>query len=116
MDNGSEVPQSDLAGATALVSVGIGSPKAFEAQIMHLEAQVTPLRWPDHHRYSSQDVELILQKSRGLDYVVVTEKDAAKLGELWPQDERQPLVAGLHVVWEQDADRVVSALDALIAH
>jgi len=111
-----EVPPTDLAGSTVLVSAGIANPEVLEAQITGLGTDVTPLRWPDHHRYSSRDVELILQKAQGVDYVVVTEKDAAKLGELWPHDDRQPLVAGLHVDWGQDDDRVVSALDALIAH
>jgi len=99
-----------------LVSAGIGLPEAFEAQIMQLGARVTRLRWRDHHRYSNHDVRIMLQNSAGVDYVVVTEKDATKLEPLWPLGVAAPLVAQLDVDWGNDYERVVSALDALIAH
>jgi len=110
------LPPSQVRGCRVLASTGIALPEVFEAQIVQLGARVTGLRWRDHHRYSKHDVRVMLQNSAGVDYVVVTEKDATKLEPLWPPGVAAPLVAQLDVDWGNDYERVVSALDALIAH
>ena len=110
------LPPGRIRGCRVLASTGIGLPEAFEAQIRQLGARVTSLRWRDHHPYSNHDVRIMLQNSTGVDYVVVTEKDATKLGQLWPVGAAAPLVAQLDVHWGNDYEMVVSALDALIAH
>ena len=109
-------PPGRIQGCRVLTATGIGLPDAFEAQIMLLGAHVTQLRWQDHHHYTNRDIGVMLQKSMGVDYVVVTEKDAAKLEALWPSGAAAPLVAQLDVDWGNDYRRIVSALDALIAH
>jgi len=110
------MPLGKIHGCHVLASTGIGLPDAFEAQITQLGANVTRLRWRDHHQYTKHDVDVMLQNSSGVDYVVVTEKDAAKLETLWPAGAKAPLVAQLDVDWGNDYRRIVSALDALIAH
>jgi tetraacyldisaccharide-1-P 4'-kinase len=63
--------------------------------------------YPDHHRFTSTDVrELAARGARaGAEAVLVTAKDAVKLGPLWPADARLPLwwVGCLpEVVWGQE--------------
>jgi tetraacyldisaccharide-1-P 4'-kinase len=60
-------------------------------------------------------VEHLLQASAVVDYVVVTEKDAAKLRPQWPADVPEPLVASLEVRWELGRAAVATALDAAAA-
>ena len=110
------LPPSSVRGCRVLASTGIGLPDAFEAQLVRLGAHVTRLRRRDHHPYSKRDVRVMLQNSTGVDYVVVTEKDVTKLEPLWPVRAAALLVAQLDVDWGNDYERVVSALDALIAH
>jgi tetraacyldisaccharide-1-P 4'-kinase len=97
-------------------ATGIADPTVFEAQLTRLGADITCLQWPDHHAYRDSDIALMFQKSRRLDYVVVTEKDAAKLERRWPRHAVPLLVAQLDVDWGNNYERVVSALDALVAH
>jgi len=55
-----------------------------------------------------------VRAAAGVDYVVVTEKDAVKLRARWPADAPEPLVAELDVHWERNEAAVVRALDTLL--
>jgi tetraacyldisaccharide 4'-kinase len=79
------------AGAPVAVLSGIGRPDAFERQITDAGAVVeVSFRFPDHHRYTGRDVAWILEQSesRGVDVVLTTEKDWAKLSRLDPPQGR----------------------------
>ena len=70
--------------ARPLVFSGIARPADFERMLE--QRGVTPAtthRFRDHHRYTSADVEVLLQKARGTgaDGFVTTAKDAVKLDE-----------------------------------
>jgi tetraacyldisaccharide-1-P 4'-kinase len=70
------------------------------AQCREVGARVTLLAWPDHHGYPARDVERLLHVAAGVDYVVVTEKDAVKLETRWPAKATPVLVADLGVQWD----------------
>lgn len=69
-----------------LALAGIARPDRFFAAAARQVAVGRRMRFPDHHRYTADDVRRILKP--GLP-VLTTEKDAVKLHPLWP--EGQPL-------------------------
>ena len=79
--NGQSAGLSALAGRKVLALSGLGSPDSFEGSLEALGAQVVPLRFADHHRYSADDWQRIAlaAEQAGTDLVVTTEKDAVKL-------------------------------------
>ena len=79
LSDGASRPLEDLRGLRVLAVSGLGSPESFEGSLQALGAQVTPLRFPDHHRYEATDWEAIAAAAREADALVVTtEKDAVK--------------------------------------
>jgi tetraacyldisaccharide-1-P 4'-kinase len=113
MRTGNPLELEQLEGARVLASAGVGDPDAFAEQCRELGALVQLAPWRDHHRYSSSDVRRLLQAAGEVDYVVVTEKDAAKLRSCWPVEAAGPLVAALEVRWEHGRTLVETALDAV---
>ncbi len=72
-------------GAAALVFSGIGNPQAFEETVCSLGVKIVgQLRFPDHHRYTRQDMDRIAGDAarNGTDLAITTEKDAVKLSGL----------------------------------
>jgi tetraacyldisaccharide 4'-kinase len=68
---------------------GVGRPDTFERQVADAGARLeAAFRFPDHHRYSPNDVEWIVGEanSRGIETVVTTEKDWVKLRALGPPE------------------------------
>ncbi len=84
---GEEMPVSAIAGKRILAIAAIGNPGAFFRQLESLGASVVPLRFPDHHAFTSRDVRKIANFMGGLDFVVCTLKDAVKLAPIWPAGE-----------------------------
>lgn len=90
-----------LRGRRVVVACGIADPGSFATQCRGLGLRVARLvAWGDHHAIGEADVTHVLQAAAVADYVVVTEKDAAKLRSRWPAGRPEPLVAALEVVWE----------------
>jgi tetraacyldisaccharide 4'-kinase len=81
LQTGQERPLKDLQGMKVVAVSGLGCPESFEEGLAGLGAKVTPLRFPDHHRYVEADWEPIARsaKAAGADLVVTTDKDAVKL-------------------------------------
>jgi len=115
MRSGEHVALERLEGARVIASAGIGDPDAFAEQCRELGALVRLAPWRDHHRYSSSDVRRLLHAAGEVDYVVITEKDAAKLRSCWPAEAADPLVAALEVRWERGRAAVETALDTVAA-
>jgi tetraacyldisaccharide 4'-kinase len=70
---------------------GIGDPQSFENMICALGAEIgKAFRFPDHHNYTKEDIDNIVQHCResDIDTVITTEKDAVKLSAI-----RYPLSA-----------------------
>ena len=68
-----------LAGRKILAACGIGNPGAFRRTLEVLGAQVTLRPLPDHHAWTEADVALVNAAAKGMDTVMVTEKDWVKL-------------------------------------
>jgi tetraacyldisaccharide 4'-kinase len=103
-----------LQGRRVVAASAIADPGAFVAQTKATGAQVQVATWKDHHVYRPEDVAWLAHAARRADHLVITEKDAVKLRERWPQDAPEPLVAVLDLTWERGGPDVAVALDAVV--
>jgi tetraacyldisaccharide 4'-kinase len=103
-----------LAGKRVVAASGIADPDAFVAQVKRTGAAVQVATWKDHHDYRDEDVAWLAHAARRADHVVITQKDAVKLRDRWPQSVPEPLVAVLDLEWEEGGDRIAAALDAVV--
>jgi tetraacyldisaccharide 4'-kinase len=71
----------ELAGRRVLAVSGLGNPASFESSLQQAGAEVSSLRYPDHHSYTGADLERIAreQTARQAELVFLTAKDAVKL-------------------------------------
>jgi tetraacyldisaccharide 4'-kinase len=113
--SGRSVAAATLAGRRVVAASGIADPDAFVAQVKSTGAAVQAATWKDHHDFRDEDVAWLAHAARRADHVVITEKDAVKLRDRWPAAVPEPLVAVLDLAWERDGDRIVAALDAVVA-
>lgn len=113
--SGRSVDAATLAGRRVVAASGIADPDAFVAQVKSTGAAVQAATWKDHHDFRDEDVAWLAHAARRADHVVITEKDAVKLRDRWPAAVPEPLVAVLDLAWERDGDRIVAALDAVVA-
>ena len=59
---------------------GIARPESFEQSVRQAGLPFAEhIKFPDHHHYTRDDLELIAGKARGCDLLLTTEKDAVKL-------------------------------------
>jgi len=103
-----------LAGKRVVAASGIADPDAFVAQTKATGAAVQVATWKDHHDYRDEDVAWLAHAARRADHVVITQKDAVKLRDRWPNSVPEPLVATLDLTWEDGGERIVAALDAVV--
>jgi tetraacyldisaccharide 4'-kinase len=103
-----------LAGKRVVAASGIADPDAFVAQVKGTGAAVQVATWKDHHDYRDEDVAWLAHAARRADHVVITQKDAVKLRDRWPQSVPEPLVAVLDLEWEEGGQRIEAALDAVV--
>ena len=114
MVSGTRQPASSLAGKRVVAASGIADPDAFVAQTKATGAAVQVATWKDHHDYRDEDVAWLAHAARRADHVVITQKDAVKLRNRWPNSVPEPLVAMLDLEWEQGGERIIAALDAVV--
>lgn len=78
---------------------GIGNPGSFKSLVENLGAQISlDFEFPDHHDYSAEELNMIAGKIKesGIDTIVTTEKDAARIGrECVPDSGLNFLVVGI---------------------
>jgi tetraacyldisaccharide 4'-kinase len=73
------VPLSELRGKRVLVASGIGNPKAFEATLTNLGAQIVgSLRLADHENHADAVWDWVSRNKRAIDWILMTEKDAMR--------------------------------------
>jgi tetraacyldisaccharide-1-P 4'-kinase len=94
-----------------LAAAGIGDPEAFGAQLRALGAAVELRAFRDHYAYDASDARRLAVDGQAADQVVMTEKDAVKLRQLWPEDVAEPLVGVLEVCWENAGEEIEHALN-----
>lgn len=76
------IPSIEAKNYYALVVCGIANPKPFLEHSEQMFKDIIPMVYPDHHNYSVQDVENILQKFETIaepKLIITTEKDYVKL-------------------------------------
>jgi tetraacyldisaccharide 4'-kinase len=77
---GAEIGVDALRGRRVCALSSIGNPVSFEALLAALGAQVTPARFPDHHRFGEHDVKQVVEAMRGqAEILVTTQKDQVRL-------------------------------------
>ena len=64
---------------TPLVLCGIAQPKYMIDYVRTLYPQAELMAYPDHHHYTSEDIEAIMEKAKHFDFVLTTEKDIQRL-------------------------------------
>ena len=112
-----EIPKTEGA---VLAFCGIARPEQFFAGLDAGEVRVAARRaFPDHHRYSIQDVQSLIAASRasGAKALLTTEKDLVRLGRLCAHfADNIPLQSvGLRVVIEQESDHIGALLSRIKA-
>ena len=73
-----------VAHSHCIVFSGIGNPKSFEELMANTEVHIVKhFIFADHHWYSDRDINKIIdsRKKTNADYIITTEKDAARLRE-----------------------------------
>jgi len=83
--SGPPVELDEIRDRRVLAVSAIGNPESFEQSLRQLGAEVTPLRYDDHHYYTLQDLQEIAAAAHAqqADFVAITAKDAVK----WPDQE-----------------------------
>lgn len=64
---------------TPLVLCGIAQPKYMIDYVRTLYPQAELMAYPDHHHYTSEDIEAIMERAKHFDFVLTTEKDIQRL-------------------------------------
>ncbi len=70
-----------------LLLTGIANPAPLEQHLQATGARVHTLSFPDHHRFSDKDLQLVAHTYNAIDstdkLIVTTEKDAQRLADVW---------------------------------
>ncbi|MDD5409289.1 MAG: tetraacyldisaccharide 4'-kinase [Candidatus Omnitrophica bacterium] len=86
LDKPAEILRTDsFQGKSAVIFSGIGSPQLFENTVSSLGVKIAQaLRFADHHDYTQADLDGIIEcaRTRNLDTIITTEKDAVKIARL----------------------------------
>ena len=107
---GESLRASVLADAEVLAISGIGTPRAFEAQLRAAGARVTSASFGDHHRFGAADAASLASRARGTTWVVCTLKDAVKLSAIWPREAPALWYLSQRVFVESGADVLQAVL------
>lgn len=112
------LPLNALAGRRLLAISAIGDPRAFEEQLAALGATIESRSFPDHHRFTADEVERLSRTAaelthlggEGFPVVVCTLKDAVKLAPRWPREAPRLW----YVSQQPEVESGSAELDALI--
>ncbi len=105
-----------LKGRRAMIACALANPASFRREVESLGVTVLDtFRWPDHHAYTSGDVEHLLEAARrsAAQVVLTTEKDAVKLARVAAGGALEPMARvirlGVEVVEGQgELDRLLA--------
>jgi tetraacyldisaccharide 4'-kinase len=83
---GSSLSTDDIKHYDVLLITGIANPKPFEAYISLYAASVQTVNFPDHHAFSTKDINRIAAKWNNIQsankILLTTEKDAVRIQEM----------------------------------
>lgn len=109
----SRLPLTVLAGREAHVLVAIADPTAFVRQLEALGSHVSATVYPDHHHFSTTEIERFAQSLSADGLAICTLKDAVKLKERWPRQAPPLWYVSQHVIVERGVGGVDRILDDL---
>jgi lipopolysaccharide heptosyltransferase II/tetraacyldisaccharide 4'-kinase len=84
-----EHPLTALGGLAALAFAGLARPRVFQDALAKLEVDLRGFKaFPDHHAFTAGDLDnlLLTARSAGVQALVTTSKDWARLGQKWEGD------------------------------
>ncbi len=99
LDGTGSVASEKLRYKTVLACAAVAVPEAFFHQLEMVGVFVFRMPFRDHHHFPEKSLKKVVQKAKGVDYVVVTQKDAVKLRGRWPAGAPEVLVANLELLW-----------------
>ena len=114
-DPGARLPLGALAGASVLAIAAVGNPDAFFAQLRRAGANVAARGFPDHHRFTREEVERLAAVAPAGGMAVCTLKDAVKIAPLWPADAAALWYVSQPVRVGWGAEHFERLMDALLA-
>lgn len=101
---GEQRPLASIANQRVVVATAIGNPAAFVATCETMKADVVAtMFFPDHHHYSTADIDRIQQSARtaNADTILTTLKDLVKI----PQDQSNFQAVQIDTVFESEAHK-----------
>lgn len=110
-DEGWQGPEV-LKGQRVFAFAGLGRPAGFSTHLEDAGAEVAAYRWfPDHHRYTADDIETVLAEAAAVNAVpVTTAKDAVKLPSdtgVWVVEAAMvPVEGGWERLWRVEPEVV----------
>lgn len=108
---GGERALTDVRGTRILAVSGIANPTPFLRTLSDAGAVLDVATFGDHHRFGAVDVDRLLARARGVDFVVCTLKDAVKLRQSWPQSGPGLWYVSQRVEPIEGASEIEAALD-----
>ena len=98
-DNSQKLRLEEISGKRVAALSGVGSPEYFEKILAGFgPKQLVPVRFLDHHYYSSADISKIDRLASSCDLIITTEKDAVKLvNKLLPETKLPAYVLPVRV-------------------
>ncbi|HUR92622.1 MAG TPA: tetraacyldisaccharide 4'-kinase [Gemmatimonadaceae bacterium] len=114
-DPGARLPLGGIAGASVLAIAAVGNPDAFFAQLRQAGAIVNGQSFPDHHRFTHDEIGRLAARAPAAGMAVCTLKDAVKIAPLWPADAPALWYVSQPVRVESGAEHFERLLDALQA-
>lgn len=108
-----ERPVSEVTNRELRVITGIGDPRAFARQLEQLGARVHAETYPDHHRFTADEVKRFASSVPADALAVCTLKDAVKLAGKWPREAPPLWYVSQRVSVERGVGGVEHVLDEL---
>jgi tetraacyldisaccharide 4'-kinase len=114
VDGAGSEPVSALAGARVAAIAAIGDPAAFTRQLGALGARVRAHVRPDHHRFTSDEVQRLASGLARDERPLCTLKDAVKLGPLWPREAPALWYVSQHLIVERGGEHLEELLTRVL--
>lgn len=105
--------EDNLEGKRAVITAGIGQPRAFANTCRSLGVEVVGVCWwPDHHHYRTRDINRLFRAGRfpPYDVVLTTEKDAVKLSALPGVNPRSFVVVKIAIDFMGDGSTILQTV------
>ena len=113
VQTGSQHPLATLAGTAVLAIAAIGDPRSFFEQLEQQGIAAESAVFPDHHAFTSADIERLAMRAERAGAAVCTLKDAVKLSTGWPRQAPPLWYVSQRVSIERGAGVLAALLDRI---